>query len=120
MINIKYDPNKIIPKPFIKAKLGLDNSFETTTVKFLVDTGAEISLLNKFNCPKNCVIKNLNNNQLSISAFGGDVVEIISQYIEVNLKIKSLNVENILLVGIFQIQVKITPTLGGDGEHSYI
>ena len=97
MINIKYDPNKITPKPFIKAKLGLDHSFETTTVKFLVDTGAEISLLNKFNCPKNCAVKNLNNNQFSISAFGGDVVEIISQYIEVNLKIKSLNVENIRL-----------------------
>ena len=97
MINIKYDPNKIISKPFIKAKLGLDNTFETITVKFLIDTGAEISLLNKSNCPKNCTVKNLNNNQFSISAFGGDIVEVISQYIEVNLKIKSLNVENIRL-----------------------
>ena len=49
MINIKYDPNKIISKPFIKAKIGLDNTFETTSVKFLIDTGAEISLLNKSN-----------------------------------------------------------------------
>ena len=97
MINIKYDPNKIISKPFIKAKIGLDNTFETTSVKFLIDTGAEISLLNKSNRPINCPIKNLNDDQFSISAFGGEIVEIISQYIEVNLKIKSLNIVNIRL-----------------------
>ena len=80
-------------KPFIQVKLSLDSG--NNIITSLLDTGSEISLINKEICealPGNKTIKNTE--KFSITGYGGTTLEIISQYLEITIKIRNVQIVN--------------------------
>lgn len=80
-------------KPYIQVKLSLDSGYNTITS--LLDTGSEISLINRGICealPGNKSIVNCE--KFSITGYGGTTLEIIDQYLEITIKIKSVQIIN--------------------------
>ena len=80
-------------KPFVQVKIQLDSGYKT--ISSLLDTGSEISLINKEICEALPGNKNIvNTDKFSITGYGGATLEIINQYFEVNIKIKNIEIIN--------------------------
>ena len=78
-------------KPYITVKINLEPEFSIITA--LLDTGSEISLINREICdsiPGSKIIKNTD--KFSITGYGGTTLEIISEYLEATIKIRNIQI----------------------------